>query len=155
MEIREIIKTNCDSKILLEMFKKDRVEHIENFVCPALSEGKIVVCDRYILSTVCYQETPEHPIEELVKDSRGLLWPDVYFVLYFDEKDANLVCERITSRGVEHDVYDTMEWVKKVNGNFLEMSKYYKNLTYINTNQSLENILAQMMNVIENKIKNK
>jgi thymidylate kinase len=39
----------------LELFLADRREHVQNLLMPALMEGKIVLCDRYFLSTAAYQ----------------------------------------------------------------------------------------------------
>lgn len=39
----------------LELFIADRRDHVERELNPALKEGKIVLCDRYFLSTVAYQ----------------------------------------------------------------------------------------------------
>lgn len=39
----------------LELFLADRREHVDNVLTPALQEGKIVLCDRYFLSTAAYQ----------------------------------------------------------------------------------------------------
>lgn len=39
----------------LELFLADRREHVEGLLLPALREGKIVLCDRYFLSTAAYQ----------------------------------------------------------------------------------------------------
>lgn len=37
------------------LFAADRIDHIENEVQPALNEGKLVVSDRYIYSSLSYQ----------------------------------------------------------------------------------------------------
>jgi dTMP kinase len=37
------------------LFAADRAAHLANVIDPALDKGAIVVCDRYILSTVAYQ----------------------------------------------------------------------------------------------------
>lgn len=39
----------------LELFSKDRAEHVEQLVRPALEAGKVVILDRYYLSTAAYQ----------------------------------------------------------------------------------------------------
>lgn len=39
----------------LLLFAGDRSQHMELIVLPALTEGKIVICDRYTYSTVAYQ----------------------------------------------------------------------------------------------------
>lgn len=149
MQIREIIKTSADPAVVLDLFLKDRAEHIQNFIIPTLFEGKTIVCDRYKLSTICYQETAENPMEKLIEKSKKFIDPDIYFVMYFKEKDVDLVCERILNRSSQNDIYDTKAWVEKTNRNFLQMKKYFKNLTYIDTNQTLESTLSQMLVAIE------
>jgi len=37
------------------LFAADRIEHVQNTVEPALREGKIVISDRYIFSSLAYQ----------------------------------------------------------------------------------------------------
>ena len=44
----------------LELFLADRREHVHNVLTPALQEGKIILCDRYFLSTAAYQGVVDH-----------------------------------------------------------------------------------------------
>jgi dTMP kinase len=37
------------------LFAADRIEHVQNIVVPALEEGKIVISDRYVYSSLAYQ----------------------------------------------------------------------------------------------------
>ncbi len=152
-QIREIIKTSADPTLVLDLFLKDRTDHIENFITPALAEGKTIVCDRYKLSTICYQETATNPMEKLIEKSKDFIDPDIYFVIYFKEKDIDIVCERILNRSSQKDIYDAKAWVEKTNKNFLQMKKHFKNLTYIDTNQTLESTLSQMLGVIDEHTK--
>ena len=54
--IRELILT-CDMNAECEalLFAAARCDHIDNRILPALNEGKIVICDRYIDSSIAYQ----------------------------------------------------------------------------------------------------
>lgn len=58
-KIREILldKQNTDISPIAEMllFAASRAIHLEQRVLPALKQGKIVVCDRFIDSSICYQ----------------------------------------------------------------------------------------------------
>lgn len=51
----------------LELFLADRREHVQKVLAPALEQGKVILCDRYFLSTVAYQGArgfdPEHILE--------------------------------------------------------------------------------------------
>ena len=40
---------------ILEIFLRDRDEHVRDTILPALAAGSIVVCDRYVASTRAYQ----------------------------------------------------------------------------------------------------
>ena len=37
------------------LFAADRIEHVQNTIVPALNEGKIVISDRYVYSSLAYQ----------------------------------------------------------------------------------------------------
>jgi dTMP kinase len=67
----------------LLLFYADRMEHVESKIKPALNEGKIVLCDRYIDSTFAYQEggrgMPEHLITTL--NNHVNLMPTLTFLL--------------------------------------------------------------------------
>jgi dTMP kinase len=58
-KIRDILldpankRLNSNAELLL--YLADRVQHIEEIILPALSAGKIVLCDRFTDSTLAYQ----------------------------------------------------------------------------------------------------
>lgn len=67
----------CDALL----FVADRIDHINTEILPHLREGCIVVCDRYISSTIAYQ-TPQ--ILQYVRDMGGRLtsiFPDAKSVM--------------------------------------------------------------------------
>ena len=65
---------------VLGFFLEDRREHVKALIRPALERGEVVVCDRYVASTLAYQaaqgldrarlralfDTPEFPTPDLV-----------------------------------------------------------------------------------------
>ncbi len=44
-----------DPRTELFLFLADRANHVETLIRPALAEGKVVLCDRYVDSTIVYQ----------------------------------------------------------------------------------------------------
>jgi len=88
MIIREALLDNeLSMEILSEIFLfcADRVEHVEKIIRPALSAGKIVICDRFIDSTIAYQLGGRALPEDMVRyvnwiSSKGLM-PDITFLL--------------------------------------------------------------------------
>jgi dTMP kinase len=86
--IRELVKDHGSrfspiSETLL--FGAARAELIERVVRPALADGKVVVCDRYIDSTVAYQGGARgvgiDRVEELNDWITDGLWPDLTLLL--------------------------------------------------------------------------
>jgi len=69
----------------LFLFAADRAQHVEEVIKPALEAGTIVICDRFIDSTVAYQIGARKLAEELVRYvnavSSGGLIPDLTFLL--------------------------------------------------------------------------
>ena len=69
-----------------------RVQHVRAVIGPALAAGKIVVCDRFIGSTLAYQGAgqglPEATILALHKIAVGDLWPDLTIVIDADPEEA-------------------------------------------------------------------
>lgn len=55
-KIREVIlREDMNAECEASLFAAARSEHIDNLILPALKQGKIVVCDRYIDSSIAYQ----------------------------------------------------------------------------------------------------
>lgn len=55
-EIRELIMENeMDAITEALLFASARREHFKNKISPALTEGKIVICDRFVDSSIVYQ----------------------------------------------------------------------------------------------------
>ena len=56
-QIRELYTNRGQSSLEeeLDLFLADRKEHVDSLLNPSIKEGKIVLCDRYYLSTIAYQ----------------------------------------------------------------------------------------------------
>ncbi|OOB77342.1 MAG: dTMP kinase [Epulopiscium sp. Nuni2H_MBin003] len=50
-----IMQYNMDAKTELLLFLAARQEHVKHKILPAIFDGKLVICDRFYLSTLAYQ----------------------------------------------------------------------------------------------------
>ncbi|MFC1770941.1 dTMP kinase [Candidatus Margulisiibacteriota bacterium] len=68
------------------LFYADRLEHIQSKIKPALSSGKIVLCDRYLDSTFAYQIGGRNMPKSLIADLNKLvdLKPDLTVLFDMD-----------------------------------------------------------------------
>jgi dTMP kinase len=113
-KLREII---LNKKITLDIFSEvllhsaSRNEHVRSVIKPALEQGKIVICDRFIDSTLVYQGLMGgvgfERIISIHETSMGKFYPDVVFVM---EAETAEIKARISQRsaGVA-DRYESVE----------------------------------------------
>jgi dTMP kinase len=91
------------------LYAADRAHHLESLVLPALAAGHVVVCDRYLDSTRCYQGhgrgRPLDLIEQLHALAPLTLRPDRTLLL---DVPAEVGLRRARARGpLEREGYDS------------------------------------------------
>jgi len=83
----------------LNWFVEDRRVHVDEIIKPALRADRIILTDRYYLSTVAYQGARGLDYEQILADSEDEFpIPDLVLLLEIDPKVA---FERIHARGSE------------------------------------------------------
>ncbi|MFQ5759270.1 MAG: dTMP kinase, partial [Candidatus Bathyarchaeia archaeon] len=88
-EIGEFIRTyvlqrkkRVPSVVEALLFAVDRVDHVETEIKPALQRGKIVVCDRYMYSSLAYQGAAGLDLNWIREINKNALTPDL--AIYID-----------------------------------------------------------------------
>lgn len=101
-----------DEATIALLFAADRLEHIRE-IKEHLAAGEIVLCDRYVLSSLAYnsQTLTLEWILQLNSEADKRLHPDL--TLYFD-LDANTAMARIDARGDAHERYETQRQLYQV-----------------------------------------
>lgn len=107
----------------LDLFIEDRRQHIKTLINPSLKAGKIVLCDRYFLSTAAYQGAAGCSPETIIARHHFAPEPDLAIIL----EVPPLVCiGRITEkRGDQLNDFEKLESLKKVDSIFKEMDLPY------------------------------
>ncbi len=127
--IRRIIldagNSEMDDLCELFLYLAARAQHLKDIVRPALAEGKVVICDRYIDSTFAYQGYGKgldaNMVEALNRAAIGDLIPDLTIFL-------DLPPERAFMRKGGPDREDRLELMaqsfhEKVYAGYLEISR--------------------------------
>lgn len=94
--IREILLSGKNMEMTDEcealLYAASRVQHLSDRVEPALSEGKLVICDRYVDSSLAYQAYARGLGVEFVRQINGYALknypPDVTIFIDLSPKDA-------------------------------------------------------------------
>jgi dTMP kinase len=91
----------------IEYFHRDRLHHLETLIRPALASGKIVICDRYVDSTLAYQAASPEEADRLYERMKAeLLEPDIVFVL---DCPVDLALKRIGDGRDGHSRFERKE----------------------------------------------
>lgn len=106
----------------LELFIRDRKEHIDQLIQPALDQNKIIICDRYFLSTAAYQGAAG--LDPKVILNRNSFAPDPDLALLF-LMDPKLSAQRITGRGDQLNDFEQQDELQRVSDIFLSLNKPY------------------------------
>jgi dTMP kinase len=137
------------NRTLQLLFSADRAHHLEKDIIPALENGKIVISDRYFISTIAYG------MIELEKDwlkalNSKFLLPDIIFII---DVPVEVSIERIKASRFGFELFEEKKKLEKIRNNFLELSKEYKNCFVINGNRSIEEVHKEIVKIVEEKLK--
>jgi dTMP kinase len=126
-QIKEAIKSYSASESdILNMFLEDRTNHLDQLIIPSLEQGIPVICDRYLYSTLAYQQS-KFPLDYLVKVSRLHLKADL--CLYVDVP-VEVGLHRIRSAQREEDDkserYENKNFLEGLRKRYLALTKDYR-----------------------------
>ncbi len=142
-----IVSDKCE----MFLFLADRANHVETFIKPAIEQGKIVLCDRHVDSTIAYQGYGRgqdiNLLKELNKIAVNGINPDLTLLFDVSTETAQ------TRVGNEKDRMESagIEFHRKVRNGYLELYKENPNrIKLINANNSIETVFEDTKNIIIN-----
>ncbi|MEJ5259941.1 MAG: dTMP kinase [Anaerohalosphaeraceae bacterium] len=140
-QIRKLLKYDAKGKMDVHtetmLFMASRAQLVSEVIRPALSEGKIVLCDRFVSSTCAYQGAGGYPIGDIINLARyaiGETWPDLTIILDLPaEKGRHRTGQRNgqnhsnSSAHTAEDRFDSrsLEYYQRVRQGFLALPQYY------------------------------
>ena len=128
-----------------------RNEHIKNKIKPALLKKKVVICDRFIDSTIAYQvygkKVDIEFINNIHKKILGKIKPSLVFILKVSTKSSKLRLNKRKSK----NRYDNFpqSFYSKAQKSFLKIAKNKKNYFILNSSSN-DNILEKnIFNIVK------
>ncbi|MEM0447976.1 MAG: dTMP kinase [Thermoplasmata archaeon] len=150
MDVKSLMEKDLDVFSRIFIFMADRVEHIK-LIKEKISSGYIVICDRYVDSTLAYQGAilknilngNENAYNYMMNIYRPFsLEPDI--IIYLDV-DPRKGIERKDKNKREY--FEKLEYLKEVRNYYIYLSKI-RNYIVIDSNNSLENVWNELMKFI-------
>lgn len=154
-KIRDIIldneNINMGSETEALLYAAGRSQHIHEKIIPALKEGKIVISDRFLLSSLAYQGVGRGLGIENVKmiNDFGLrgIQPDL--ILFF-HIDPEITLERKTTQGGDRLEKEGNDFHRKVYEGYRELiEKYPENICRIDARKSVDEVFQQGLSEIK------
>lgn len=133
------------------LYAASRAQHIDEKIRPAIESGKLVLCDRFVFSSLAYQGIGRELGVDEVKAINDFAISEVFpdLILFFDI-DPIFTLER---KKIEFD-YDRLEnagnsFHERVFAGYGEIiKKYPKNVKIINARNSIEEVLKDCIETI-------
>lgn len=161
-DIRKIIldKSNTSMDIRTEalLFAASRRQHLHEKVIPALNQGVIVLCDRYIDSSLVYQGMARGIGFENVYNINLFAidnyFPDITFLLDIDPKIGLERINKNKDREVNRLDLEKMEFHENIRKGYLMLSDLYnERIVKIDANRDVETITNEIFEIIKKRVK--
>ncbi len=149
---------SVETEVLL--FMAARNDHVEKKIKPALEKGHIVICDRFIDSTLVYQGMRSDLAKKVCLSLYDLIGqiPSLTFLIDMDPKQA---LDRALSRKNNEDRFENygVPFQIRVRDNFLKMAKENPERIVVlegssNRDQLANDVFSHVEKHITNKISN-
>jgi dTMP kinase len=131
-----------------------RAQHLDEVILPALKQNKIVLCDRYVDSSLAYQAYARDLGFDFVLSINRYAVENLPDLTFYIDLDPEIGLSRIAHR----DKYDRLDqeafdFHTRVRKGYLEVTKRYNNrIVLIDGNQSIEEIEKQILAEIEKRL---
>ena len=153
--IHDLKNTEMHPRTETLLYQAARAQIVEQSIRPKLAEGYVVICDRYIDSTMAYQGYGHRQnLEEiriLIKYATAGLVPDLTVLL---DVDVETGLKRKTQNGEWNrlDAYD-MEFHRRVREGYLEMAgKEPRRWARVDAGQAWESVQAEIQRAIKDRL---
>lgn len=159
--IRNVIldksNTNLDARAEALLYAASRRQHLVEKVWPALKEGKIVICDRYLDSSLAYQGGARglgvDNILNINMFATEGTFPDVTLLFDITPEEGLKRIAANANREVNRLDLEKIDFHHKVRQTFLELADKYKDrYIIIDASKPLENVVEQAWEQIIKKL---
>ena len=160
-QIRNVIldkaNTNMDPRTEALLYAASRRQNLVEKVWPALKEGKIVICDRYLDSSLAYQGGARGlGIENVLNINLFATentWPDLTLLFDIDPSIGLSRINKNADREVNRLDLEKLEFHKKVRQTFLDLAaRFPERYVIIDASKSIDEVAKDTLDAIFERI---
>ncbi|MFZ3172476.1 MAG: dTMP kinase [Carboxydocellales bacterium] len=138
------------------LYAADRAQHVQEIILPALARGEVVVCDRYIDSTLAYQgygrKLDIDFLERVNSIATGGLMPDLTIILDVPAQVglARIITGREKGAGIDRIEGQALEFHQSVRAGYLAIAAQQPNrCRVIDATQSFELVGQEVVGAVQ------
>ncbi|MGB9914693.1 MAG: dTMP kinase [Candidatus Bathyarchaeales archaeon] len=124
------------------LFAADRMEHVTTEILPAIEQGRLVISDRYLYSSIAYQGAAGLSIEWIETINKYALKPDLAVFIDVDPKTA---MKRLKLNKSLMENLETQQKVREIYLKFVEKGR----LIRVNGNQLKNAVARELYTVVK------
>lgn len=136
------------------LYAASRAQHLDEVIIPSLKEKKIVLCDRYLDSSLAYQAIARNLGLEFVLNINKYALNNLPDLTFYIDLDPKVGLDRIKDR-TKFDRLDKeqISFHEKVRKGYLEVAGMYPNrIVVLDGNKSISEIAVEMLEIINKRI---
>ncbi|WP_077369400.1 dTMP kinase [Anaerosalibacter sp. Marseille-P3206] len=159
-DIRDIIldnnNTNMSPRTEALLYAASRSQHVHEKIKPALQAGKVVLCERFVLSSLVYQGIGRGLGIVDVKNINDFgiegVKPDL--TLFFDIDPSVSLNRKMVGQDIDRLEMEGINFHKEVYNGYLDLiNKYPENVVLIDASKSKEEVFKQVKSEVERILK--
>lgn len=163
-KIRDIIldvdHTTLDARCEALLYAASRRQHLVEKIEPALKEGKIIICDRFIDSSLAYQGYARGiGIDEVYAINLFAIhhrMPDLTILLDLDPQEGLKRIQATRLKEVNRLDLETLAFHQKVHEGYdILKQKYASRFSIVNANQTKQQVFEDVLKIVLEKCKEK
>ena len=145
--VTRAVEEGCHPVTLALAFMADRSEHVLQ-IKKWLDEGNLVLCDRYVDSTLAYQvpqlrDYIKNPLQWLLRVHEPFyLRPDITFLFVIE---PTLAMDRITRKLT---AFENIPFLEKVQGEYVSLAKENKRYVILDATKSVTDLVRECLDAI-------
>jgi dTMP kinase len=132
-----------------------RNEHLKNRIIPALKNKAVVICDRFIDSTLAYQVYGKNVNKNFISQIHKFILRGVKPNLTFILKVSSIVSKLRLKKRRTKNRYDnfSQSFYTKAQNSFIKIAKNKKNYYILNSSDNNSNLENKIFEIVNNRLK--
>lgn len=161
-KIRDVI-LDINNKEMTDMteallYAAARAQHVQQKIIPAINEGKVVICDRFVDSSIAYQGAARglgtDNIMQINRFALNGIMPDL--TLFFDLPPEKGILRKKNEKELDRLESEKLDFHVNVYEGYKKLcSQYPDRIKVISADDTVENINRQVIEIIDGLLKGK